>query len=77
MTTISFALPEAGAVSLSIHNMQGQLVRQLILGEMNAGYHSVVWNASDEGDHQVASGVYVNVIKAGDFVAQKKLVLMK
>jgi FlgD Ig-like domain/Right handed beta helix region len=76
-TTISFALPEAGEVTLAIYNIYGQLVRQLVAGQMNAGRHSVIWNATNNRGQQVASGVYLYVIKAGEFTAQRKLVLMK
>ena len=76
-TTINFALPEASEVSLAIYDLQGQLVRKLVAGEVSAGYHSVVWNARDENGQQVASGVYLYIVKAGSFTAQRKLVLTK
>ncbi len=76
-TTISFALPEASEVSLSIFNTNGQLVKRLVAGAMNAGQHSFTWDATNERGERVASGVYLYVIKAGEFTAQKKLVLMK
>jgi len=76
-TAISFTLPEAGEVSLAIYNMNGQLVKRLVAGEMYAGYHSIRWDAKDERGAHVASGVYVYMLKAGDFTAQRKLVLMK
>jgi hypothetical protein len=76
-TTISFALPQASEVSLSIFNLSGQLVKKLVAGEMNAGRHSLVWDATDDRGVRVASGVYLYVIKAGAFTAQRKLVLMK
>jgi YVTN family beta-propeller protein len=76
-TTISFALLEASEVSLSIFNMSGQLVKRLVSGEMNAGAHSFTWDATNERNERVASGVYLYVIKAGEFTAQRKLVLMK
>ncbi len=76
-TQISFALPDAGEVSLAIYNLNGQLVKRLVAGEMNAGRHSIMWDAKDERGQQVASGVYVYVIKAGSFSAQRKFVLMK
>jgi len=76
-TTISFALPEAGEVSLSIYNMSGQLVKKLVAGEMNAGRHSFTWDATNTRGERVASGVYLYVIKAGAFTSQRKLVLMK
>jgi hypothetical protein len=76
-TVISFALPEAGEVSLSIYNANGQLVKKLVAGAMNAGQHNFTWDATDDRGLRVASGVYLYVIKAGEFTAQRKLVLMK
>lgn len=76
-TTISFALPEAGDVSLAIFNTNGQLVKKLVAGEMSPGRHNLVWDATDARNQRVASGVYLYVLKAGKFVAQRKLVLMK
>jgi cytoskeletal protein CcmA (bactofilin family) len=76
-TTISFVLPQASEVSLSIYNTNGQLVKRLVAGEMNAGRHSLVWDATDDRGLRVASGVYLYVIKAGAFTAQRKLVLTK
>jgi Periplasmic copper-binding protein (NosD)/FlgD Ig-like domain len=76
-TSISFALPEAGEVTLAIYNIYGQLVRQLVSGQVNAGRHSVIWDATNDHGQKVASGMYLYVIKAGAFTAQKKLVLMK
>ena len=83
-TTISFALPEASDVTLSIFNTNGQLVKKLVAGAMSAGRHSFTWDATNERGERVASGVYLYVIKAGPstgsgqaFTAQRKLVLMK
>lgn len=76
-TTISFALPEAREVSLVIFNSYGQLVKQLVASEMAAGQHEVEWDATDDNGRRVASGVYLYILKAGDFVSQRKLVLMK
>jgi hypothetical protein len=76
-TTIGFALPVASEVTLAIFNTSGQVVKTLVAAEMSAGHHSFVWDAKDESGANVASGVYLCVIKAGEFTAQKKLVLMK
>jgi FlgD Ig-like domain len=76
-TTIQFDLPKAGEVTLKIYNSVGQLVRTLVSGDYEAGAHKVIWDAKDDHGTQVASGVYVSVLKAGNFVAQQKLVLMK
>ena len=76
-TTISFALPQAGEVRLAIYNLSGQVVKQLVAGEMNADQHSLTWDATDARGERVASGVYLYVIKTGSFSSQRKFVLMK
>ncbi len=76
-TTISFALPQASEVTLSIFNTSGQLVKQVANGKFASGRHSFVWEATNENGERVASGVYLYVIKAGEFTAQRKLLLMK
>ena len=64
--------PVNSEVSLSIYNMQGREVSSLIDGNMEAGYHSVVWNANS-----MASGVYFVKMIAGDFISTQKLMLVK
>lgn len=71
-TAIQFALPEASKVSLKIFNITGQTVEVLTDGYMNAGYHSVVWNAET-----LPSGVYFYSLEAEGFSAVKKCVLIK
>jgi hypothetical protein len=71
-TTLSFAIPVESNVSLSIYNMQGREVSMLIDANMDAGYHSVVWNASS-----YSSGVYFVKMIAGEFVNTQKLMLVK
>jgi len=76
-TTITFAVPEAGEVTLAIYNLRGQLIQTLHSGPIAAGQHSVVWNGTDFRGAKVASGVYVYKLQAKDFVATKKLVFTK
>ena len=71
-TTLSFALPIETEVSLSIYNLQGREVATLIDANMDAGYHSVVWDANS-----YASGVYFVKMVAGEFVNTQKLMLVK
>lgn len=51
-TTIRFGLPAQSRVTMSVYNILGQHVATLISGELEAGYHSVVWNA------KAATGIY-------------------
>jgi hypothetical protein len=72
VTTLSFAIPIDSEVYLSIYNLQGREVSTLIDGNMNAGYHSVVWNADSH-----SSGVYFVKMVAGEYVNTQKLMLIK
>lgn len=76
-TVISFQLPEESDVTLAIYNIYGQLVKQVASGTFASGRHNIVWDATDAHGARVASGVYLYMIKAGSFTAQRRLVLMK
>ncbi|MCK9281313.1 MAG: choice-of-anchor D domain-containing protein [Melioribacteraceae bacterium] len=71
-TTIKFALPENGRVVLSIYNVLGERMAEIINSQMDAGYHEINWNASSLG-----SGVYIYSLQAGEFHSIKKMILMK
>jgi hypothetical protein len=71
-TTLSFALPIEAEISIKIYNMQGREVGSLINGIVNAGYHSVVWNADG-----YASGMYFVTMQTNEYVKTQKLMLLK
>jgi hypothetical protein len=71
-TVIEFALPKQAAVKLSVYNILGEKVAELVNGTLSAGYHSVSFNASD-----LSSGIYIYKITAGNFVSVKKMMLLK
>ena len=77
-TTISYTLPAASNVSIRVYNVIGQLVDILVDSRQSAGYHSVVFDASD-----LSSGVYFDAINAisddgtQQYSTVKKMVLLK
>ncbi len=71
-TTLSFDLMESGFVSLKVYNLMGQEVVTVISGIMERGRHVAAFNAAD-----LPSGVYIYRLEAGDFMDQKKMMLMK
>jgi hypothetical protein len=71
-TEINFALPSACDVSLEIYNITGQRVTTLVDSYLEAGQHSVLWDASSN-----ASGVYFYRLTAGEFTETKKMMLLK
>ncbi len=76
-TTINYSLARASNVRLTVYNLLGQIVITLVNERQSAGNHSVAWNSTDRAGHPVASGVYFYRITAGDFVASKKMMLLK
>ena len=71
-TEINFALPTACDVTLEIYNITGQRVTTLVDSYLEAGQHSVLWDASSN-----ASGVYFYRLTAGEFTETKKMMLLK
>jgi hypothetical protein len=71
-TTIDFGLPKRSEVKLVVYDLAGRIVTELVAGTLNAGYHSINFDAV-----HLASGVYYYKLKAGDFVSVKKLMLLK
>jgi len=72
ITTLNFTIPIDSEVSMTIYNMQGREVSNLISGNVEAGYHSAVWNANSQ-----ASGVYFVKMIAGEYISTQKLMLVK
>lgn len=71
-TNISFSLPKSEFVNLSVYDLSGKLVDELVNSNLEAGKYTTNWSASD-----LSSGVYFYKITAGDFVDVKKLTLIK
>jgi hypothetical protein len=76
-TEIEFALPDAREVKLTVFNVLGQNVRNLMSGNQEAGYHRVIWDGKDEARHVVPSGAYFYKLEAGDFSQSMKMVMLK
>ncbi len=71
-TTIDYALPRADHVQLTILNLIGKEVAILVNEKKSAGRHRAHWNAPG-----LASGVYLYLLQAGEFVETKKMILMR
>ncbi|MFH0990817.1 MAG: T9SS type A sorting domain-containing protein [bacterium] len=76
-TEIRFALPKAAKMKLVVYDIMGRVVATLVNQEMSAGNHRAMWNGRTDDGKTVSSGVYIYRIEAGDFVAAKKMTLMK
>jgi hypothetical protein len=76
-TTIEYALPQRGHVTLRIHDVRGKLVRSLVDGFEGAGVRRIVWDGRDERGVAVASGVYLCRIDAAGTTRTRKMTLIK
>jgi hypothetical protein len=76
-TTIHYSLTKSSFVKLNIYNLLGQHVRTLQNAFQIAGEHSLVWDARDEKNNSVCSGVYFYHLEAGSLNLRKKMILLK
>jgi hypothetical protein len=71
-TTIKFDLAKESVVKLNVYNYNGQLVKSLVDGQMNAGFHSVNFDASS-----LSAGVYYYTMETAGMTKTQKMVLVK
>ena len=76
-TTLRYDLPEGALVNITIYDMMGRVVSNLISRQQTAGYKSVQWNATNNEGQPVSAGLYLYMIQAGEFRQTKKMVLLK
>lgn len=76
-TNIEFELKSAGETSIDIFNINGQLVRNLTNGYMEAKDYSVQWDGLNTNGYQVPAGVYIYTLNHGQHSQTKKMILLK
>jgi len=77
ITTLRYELPENGLVNIIIYDMLGKQVKTLINQTQDAGYRSVIWDATNDYGKPVSAGIYLYRIQAGKYISTKKIVLLK
>ena len=81
-TWIPYHLAHAADVTLTIYNTKGVVVRRFELGHQPAGYYTArakaaYWNGRNANGESVASGVYFYQLRAGDYSALRRMVILK
>jgi beta-glucanase (GH16 family) len=77
ITTLRYDLPENSYVNVTVYDILGRQVRTLVKTTQEAGFKSVIWDATNDYGKPVSAGVYLYQIQAGEFVQTKKMVLLK
>jgi flagellar hook assembly protein FlgD len=72
ITTIEYGLPKDSQVSITVYDMLGRIVKELINEKQSAGFHSIKWDASD-----LSNGLYLVKMAAGKYQKSQKVMLVK
>jgi beta-glucanase (GH16 family) len=77
VTTLRYELSQESFVKITIYDMLGNVVNNLVNRNQRRGYKSVQWNATNDQGQPVSTGLYFYTIQAGDFIQTKKMLLLK
>ena len=77
ITTIQYYLPEDAFVNITIYNMLGRIVSNLVSLQQSSGYKSIEWDATNSLGQPVSAGLYLYSIDVGWFRQTKKMILLK
>lgn len=72
--SLSFTLPEAGAVALEVFDMSGRIVRSLVRGWLEPGPRRVTWDGRDNGGRRMAPGVYLARLRTRSGTQETRIV---
>ena len=76
-TSINYQIANPADVQITIYDINGQKVKDLVNEFKNAGEYSVTWDAKNNYGNKVASGTYFYQVQTDDFVQTKKMILIK
>jgi len=77
VTKIKFHLPKEGNVELSIYNLMGQKIKDLVNEKIQPGIYEKIWNGTNWSGEKAASGIYVYTLKTNSYSCSKKLIMVK
>jgi len=76
-TILRYDLPQNSMVTITIYDMLGNKVKTLISQAQDAGYQSIIWDATNDYGYPVSAGVYLYQLQANGATQTKKMVLLK
>ena len=77
VTNISYDLREDSFVRITIYDLLGNVIKNLVKSNQLSGYNSVQWNGTNNKGQPVSAGAYSYSLEAGDFRQTKKMILLK
>ena len=77
ITSLRYDLREDSFVSITIYDILGNVINDLVNANQSSGYKSIQWDAANNQGQPVSAGVYLYQVQVGDFIETKKMVLLK
>jgi hypothetical protein len=76
-TNIVYSIPKESIVKVTVYDILGRKVKELLNEKQNKGKYILTWNGEDQKGKRVSSGIYLYRLEAGNYTQTKKLNLMK
>jgi len=76
-TTLAFSIKDASNVRLTIYDVAGRQVRELVDEQREPGAYKIVWDGHNDAGQRVSSGVYFFRLVSGSFTDTKKMTILK
>ena len=77
ITKIKYELNKPTNIKLTVYNLKGEVIRNLISKNEKLGFNVISWNGEDNYGAKVSSGTYIYKIETPEFSDSRKMVLLK
>ena len=77
LTVIQYDVPELSQISLTLYDLSGREINQLVKETQPPGLKTVVWDGKDFMGNRMGAGIYIYQLKSGNYVESKKMILVK
>tara|TARA_Y100001970_G_C13950280_1_gene707896 strand:- start:387 stop:848 length:462 start_codon:yes stop_codon:yes gene_type:complete len=77
ITTLRYNLPHDKFVSITVHDLLGNVVKNLVNSVKSSGYNEALWDATNNQGQNVSGGVYLYSIETDEFKKTKKMLFLK
>tara|TARA_S200000501_G_C20808566_1_gene737332 strand:+ start:11 stop:1282 length:1272 start_codon:yes stop_codon:yes gene_type:complete len=76
-TVIDYDLPESGFVNITVYDINGRKIKELMNSSQSAGFKSVTWDATNMMGQPISAGMYLYTIQTDNFLETKKMMYIK
>ena len=76
-TVIQYDIPELSQISLTLYDLSGREINQLVKEIQPPGLKTVVWDGKDFMGNRMGAGIYIYQLKSGNYVESKKMIFVK